>query len=299
MHTPWLEWYYVIYWLPFGLATGILLVSSLGGRHGSHSHDGHNAGAGHTLSHAGHSLKIGGGHAPAAHSAPRGMPVRSAPAGHGAATHGAAAHSAASPSAARSGPVTPGPHGVQAGVRIYNAQTGREFEAHLHVGYGILGFFGFGRAPLTILIGSLMIGWGLAGIIATQAFQADFKAPDRFILPALAVAIVGAILFTKLLGELFARFMVEDETYAIHREDLVGLTGTVVYPVSETGGRIHVFDQFHTLHVEPARIRSGSAGAEKGAEVLVIGLDPEKKYLLVDAMKVEDGGRGEGECVRG
>src|SRR6266568_2752942 len=55
-------------------------------------------------------------------------------------------------------------------------------------------------------------------------------------------------------------------------------------PVSETGGRVHVFDQFRTLHAEPARVTPGQAPIEKGTEVIVASMDPDHGYLIVEPL---------------
>jgi hypothetical protein len=151
-------------------------------------------------------------------------------------------------------------------------------------GQQLLGFFGVGRAPITIVAGSLMIGWGLFGWGATELLRPVLRWPVLFIGPSLAAAAGGALLSAKLFAELSARLMPQDETCAIPREGLVGLTGKVVYPVSEIGGRVHVFDQFRTLHVEAARVDPGQPPIEKGTEVIVASMNPDQGYLIVEPL---------------
>jgi membrane protein implicated in regulation of membrane protease activity len=82
-------------------------------------------------------------------------------------------------------------------------------------------------------------------------------------------------------GEIAAHLIPQEESSAVSVEDLVGLFGTVVYPVSDTEGRIHVFDAFRTLHVEPAHVAPGAASIAKGTSVKVTAISPDGDYLIV------------------
>lgn len=152
----------------------------------------------------------------------------------------------------------------------------------------ILGFFGVGRAPLTIVVGSLMIGWGLTGLAVTAALRDTFPntlAPIPF---AAVAAGFGALLTAKVFGELTARIMPGDESFAITRNDLVGLTGTAIYPVSDDLGRIHVWDRNRTLHSESARLAEPGQPIPRGTEVVVTALDPSGRYLLVRQLEARE-----------
>ena len=258
MSAEWLHWYYLIYLLPAAAAVLVLLLSGLGGHHGGHSHAAstHSVGGLHLHAHsggvhgtsaAGHAHAPAGAH-PTAHSSPAG-----------------AAHAAA---------------------HTHGSHHGHPKESRISgVGPQLLGFFGVGRAPVTIVIGSLLIGWGLFGLAATDLLEHGLHLPPvLFVAPSLAAAAVGGLVSAKLLGELAAKLMPKDESYAISREGLLGLTGKVVYPISETGGRVHVFDQFRTLHAEPARVTPGQAPIEKGTAVIVASMDPDHGYLIVEPL---------------
>jgi hypothetical protein len=244
MAGEWLHWYYLIYLLPAATAVLVLLMTGLGGAHGHHSHSAH--GRLHLHAHAGH------GHV-------RGILHGHAGAGHGH-THPAVAG-----------------HSPTSGV----PQSGRH---EPHAAGQLLGFFGVGRAPITIVIGSMMIGWGFCGTVALEILRPMLGSPALFVGPSALVAGVGAMICAKVFGELAARVMPRDESYAISREGLLGLTGKVVYEVTESGGRVHVFDQFRTLHVTPARVAPGAAPLEKGTEVIVAAMDPQRRFLVVEPL---------------
>jgi hypothetical protein len=251
MSAEWLHWYYLIYLLPAAVAVLVLMMSGLGGHHAGHAHAGH-AGphlhAHHTSAHTG-----AAGHA----TAPAGAHVHSLTAHHHA-----------------GGPRT------QAG--------GHTASRAPSAGQQLLGFFGVGRAPITIVLGSLMIGWGLVGMAVTDTLRRDLLWPPAlFVAPALAAAAAGSMAAAKLFAELSARLMPKDESCAIGREGLLGLTGRVVYPVTETGGRVHLFDQYRTLHVEPARVNAGQAPIAKGTEVIVASMDSDRNVLIVEPLGIQ------------
>jgi membrane protein implicated in regulation of membrane protease activity len=253
MTAEWLEWYYLIYALPAAVAVLVLLMSGFGGHHGGHGHAGHGPLHVHAPVHSAHGSEAGHAAHPAGHAAAH--PEHGAVGGHAARV----AH-AGSPG---HGPDRPVPG----------------------IGQQLLGFFGVGRAPLTVVIGSLLIGWGLFGLAATDLLRHTLHWPALLTFaPSLAAAVAGALLSAKLFGEVAARLMPRDESCAIPREGLLGLAGKVVYPVSESSGRVHVFDSFRTLHVEPARVSPGQPAIEKGTEVIVASMDPDHGYLIVEPL---------------
>jgi membrane protein implicated in regulation of membrane protease activity len=177
------------------------------------------------------------------------------------------------------------PHGPQ--VSAHNGHAGHlhhDGSGHVRAGLArqLLGFFGIGRAPLNIVLGSFLLGWGLCGLLATDMLRRSFPTPAGFVLPTMGVAALGALLSARVFGEMAERLMPREESAVLSRADLIGLTGTVVYPVSDTSGRLHVFDPYRTLHVEAARPARAGAVFPKGAAVTVVGIDPDRHYLLVE-----------------
>lgn len=251
MSAEWLHWYYLIYWLPGAFAVLVLLMSGLGGHQGGHGHAAHGG-----LHLHGHHGGVHTAHAGEVH------------AGHAGGAHGGHAHAGAHPAAHG--------HGSHAGHHGSHPSPS--------IGRQLLGFFGLGRAPITIVASSLLLGWGLCGLGATELLRPILHYPALFVLPSLAVASAGGLVSAKLFGELAARLMPQDESYAISREGFLGLTGKVVYPVSETAGRVHIFDRFRTLHVASARVLPGQPPLAKGTEVIVASLDPDRGTLIVEPL---------------
>lgn len=245
MSPEWLHWYYLIFLLPAAIAVFVLLLSGLGGQHGGHGHAHHGGFHSHGPAGGAHGHAHVAGNAPAAH-------------GHG--THAHAPQHA---------------HG-QARQHAHATSHGPG------VGRTLLGLLGVGHAPITIVIGSLMIVWGIAGIGALEVLRPVLRSPALFVPSAVLFAGVTSLVTTGLLARLAARAMPQPESTALARADLVGLTGKVVYTVSDSVGRVHIFDQHRTLHSESARVAPGLPSIERGTEVIVSGTA--RGFLLVEPL---------------
>ena len=247
-----LQWHYIIFLLPFCLAVLLLLLSSV--------RTGHHRGAGHARhGHGGlrsHSHAAPHGHASGGHS-------------HAQGGHGAKAHS-------------PG-HKTQHG-------SGKSQVANRHAvtpGDVVLGLLGVGRAPTSIVLQTFCMAWGFCGFWANQLLLKT-PAPTLIqMLPSLAIALFGGIAGARISAEIFARIMPQEETFVVSRDELFGLTGNVAFPVTETSGRIRIYDDNGTLHDEMCRVAPGHVPIEKGCKALVIDMDPQGN-LIVEPVTTRD-----------
>jgi hypothetical protein len=250
------QWYYLIYLVPGGAAMLTLMLSALGGmrHHGVHGH-GHGHAVGDYGTATGHSS-----HASTAHTT-------HAPTHHGAPSHAGPAHQAQH-NAVR----TSARHSVQ------SAAT----QLRLSMGEQALFFLGFGRIPTPFVWGSLLLGWGIFGFWATRALQDAWHYPALFALPALAAGAAGAVLIARLAGSMIVRIMPSEESLAVSTVELVGLVGTTAFPVDGARGRVHVYDQYGTMHDCSARTEAGTTSVERGKSVLVVDYDADHDQLIVE-----------------
>jgi len=249
------EWYYLIYLIPGGSALFILLSSVLGGHHrfGGHSHVGVHGHAGS----AGPAIAAGHAH----------------PALHGAHTGVATPHQTG--------------HAVQHGHAQDGDRNGKNTGndatfSHEHPSMpGVLEtFFGIGKVPITMVWGSLCLGWGLFGLYGTEFWSNVTHTPFLFVPLGAVAGVLGAVAtgrFTAILG---ARMMPDTESFAVSSVELFGCHGTVVYAVDTEHGRVHVYDAFGTLHDKEARSRSGAI--PRGHSVVVLDFDDETDRLIVE-----------------
>jgi hypothetical protein len=128
----------------------------------------------------------------------------------------------------------------------------------------------------------LLLGWGLAGLLSTQFLEP--VAPSGFQALAAAIGGASAIGFTRTMSRLVMHLIPADESYATTQDDFIGLSAKVVREVTETAGRVHVYDRMRTLHDRFARCRAGHAPIPANTPVTVIDVDAETGNLLVDPL---------------
>jgi len=253
-----MQWQYLIFLAPMAVSGLLLLLSSMriGHHHGGHAGHGVHAGHGHAVvsaaPHAVHGHAATGAHVPSGGHAPSGGHVAT---GHGSAHHGAAARH--HPSSTRT--------------------AARAASPHL-----LLGLFGVGRAPLPMVIEAFFLTWGMSGCIAVQyLLHANTNPSLAQMMPVIGIAAASGVIGARIISELISRLMPAEESSIVSRNGLYGLKGSVAFPVSETGGRIMVYDDYGSLHDESCRVEAGHAPIERGRKAMIMDCDS-KGNLLVE-----------------
>lgn len=246
-----LHWHYVIFLAPSIVSALLLIFSSVRLGH-------------HTRGHAGRSA------APSArHSAGH---VRSHAGSGSGSKHARSAAHGAKPAAKQAA----GRHASKQSAQAPHGHTGRSLK---EVAAALTGI---DRAPLPLVLQAFGLVWGVSGCLANQALLPGIAEPTAAQLaPVLAIAGASGIIGARIAAEIIARALPQEETLAISRESLYGLTGKVAYPVSETSGRVMLYDDHGSLHDETCRVTPGSTAIERGRTVMVMDRDP-KGYLIVE-----------------
>lgn len=136
---------------------------------------------------------------------------------------------------------------------------------------------GVGRAPFMLLMQLLVLLWGLTGVLLHQFFAAAGPAALLWSVP---VSLVISVLGTRSFAQLFGRFFKQYESSAVKRGHIVGRSGRVVYPVTESEGTVSVRDESGTLHRVRARTQHGIL--DSGQQIIIVGYDPESRMYQVD-----------------
>jgi len=259
--SDYLQWYYLMYLGPGATAMLVLLLSAFsgGGRHrAGHRGGARTGGSNHAHAHSGGSGIKHGGSSGIKHSGGSGV------------KHGGAR--------------TSGAHGHR-GAQAKGGGRRSSVRAVMHGGVleQLALFFGFGRVPMPFLIGGALMGWGFTGFWATQYWVEHSHATGLFWLPALGEAVAGAIVAEKFTAAIGSRLLPQTESCDVSNVDLCGLTGTVVYPIGEQRGRIHVYDDHGTLHEARARLANGEGEIARGKRALIVDYDPAADQLIVEA----------------
>ena len=251
-----LDWYNAIFWGPFLVGAILLAVSSLriGGHHGS----GHGAAHGHGLRvHAGGGMR----HAPA--------PTSHAPAHHG----GQAARGVSG--SARNGRASGDSQTTLAADPRHYPWRGRGL---------VTAILGTGSAPALVVFELFLVCYGVIGMLANGMLLHPPSPAFLSIAASTGIAIGLGAVIARLSAGLLSKIIPSDETCIVTREGLFGLTGTVAYPISETGGRIHIFDEFGTLHDETCSVAAGQSPIGKGSTVRVVDIQADGKLVVEETI---------------
>ncbi|MBC7804661.1 MAG: DUF1449 family protein [Akkermansiaceae bacterium] len=181
-------------------------------------------------------------------------------------TSPSAKHAARTPSGARRNLTTPEVVGTHGAVELFFVVTG------------------FNRLSPLLLAQMFFLCGGLAGFWANRLLLPDTAPPTvAQWLPCLGIAVGVGIIGARLSGELIARLMPQDASSVTQRDGLIGLTGKVVFPITQSSGRIHVYDEFGTLHDETCRLAPGQATIDRGGFAFISDRDRTGHFLVEEA----------------
>ncbi len=144
----------------------------------------------------------------------------------------------------------------------------------------LLHITGADRAPAMMLIEAFCVAWGVCGYWANELTVHATSPTLRQMLPSLVIALACGIIGARIAAEVIARVMPQDESQDVSRDGLFGMTGKVVFPVSATSGRIHIYDEHGTLHDEMCRLASEHEAIVKGRTAMVVDVDTQGRLLV-------------------
>ncbi len=136
---------------------------------------------------------------------------------------------------------------------------------------GALSWLGIGQMPFVIWLATMCFGFGAGGLILQSVATTLFGAPLPAILAVPPVA-VGAILFTRSFGRVFARVLPKTETSSLSERSLSGKRGIVSQGTAraDSPAQVRITDRhgnFHFVRVTPL---VGDPDIPQGTEVLVV-----------------------------
>jgi hypothetical protein len=250
-----LQWWNLIFDLPFVAALIPLLMQATGAAH--FGHGGHGIHLGHVHGGpAGHHFHIGHHHVEVA--APQAAPAAAAPA-HAAAGHPQAGHQAA-------------PHGSQSPSAVSRA----------------LSLLGIGKVPIMMVFSSFCFLWGFSGLAANLLLAPVFGLPALFILPSMGIALVSSVVLTGALSQGVAKLMPSVETYTTPREGFLGKTGHALYEIDGRSGAAVVLDNESNRVQIKCRTEDEGTVIPRGHSLSVARYDEQKDMFVVREISLTD-----------
>jgi hypothetical protein len=152
-----------------------------------------------------------------------------------------------------------------------------------------LGFINVGKVPLTIIVTTFLLFWGITGFASNGIIQRGFGSfPSVFILVSCGVALVVGIIATKFLSGVIARLFPEIETYSSDNQALVGQVARVVSgQVTPKFGRAKVRDQYGNVLTVFCKVPEGKEVIKRGDEIVLVDYDPSDSKFEVAKMEAE------------
>ena len=135
----------------------------------------------------------------------------------------------------------------------------------------IASWLGMGKMPALIWLASVLVGFGLTGLVAQSVITGLFGGPAPATIVAIPAAIVG-VGFARSFGSLFARLLPKTETESLSERHLGRRMGTITQGTAARGkpAEVRVTDRYgntHYLRAEPLR---DAEEIKQGTEVLVL-----------------------------
>lgn len=144
---------------------------------------------------------------------------------------------------------------------------------------GLLELLGVGRVPLSIVLLTLSLLFGTAGLV-TNAFV-EPRLPSFFAAVSIPTALVFSFFATGRLSRLIARLAPTLETYSVRRRDLIGRTGHAIVELTAHDGFAQVKD--HEGNVQQLRVRTTGETLPKGTTLVLIDFDEAGDWYLAEA----------------
>lgn len=145
----------------------------------------------------------------------------------------------------------------------------------------LLTALGIGQVPMALILMSLSVIWGFVGWTSNQVLGEVVKSPAVFVPISVLLALVGSVVFTRFLARWFSRLIPSVETYGVTRARLLGKTGEARYPISETFGEALVRDRYGQLHQVSCRTLPGKEVIPSGSKVVLYQFDSDQDVFYV------------------
>jgi len=144
-----------------------------------------------------------------------------------------------------------------------------------------LSFLGFGRVPFSLILMSFCFIWGFTGWAASKILGSILFFPVIYFWPSAGMALVSAVLLTRVIAKALSRVMPATETYAVPHAALVGKVAEVRFTVTPTSGTATLYDDYHTFKEVSCRIRPEENEVPTGAKVVLMRYEDKEGVFFV------------------
>lgn len=143
-----------------------------------------------------------------------------------------------------------------------------------------LGLLGIGKVPIMMAFSSFSFVWGFTGVVCNLFFSKVLPVPMLFIWPSIGVSLISSLFLTSALSQGFARLMPSVETYTTSREELVGKIGCALYEVNAGSGAAVVLDNYSNRVQIKCRTEDAES-IPRGAKVALMRYEEKSQTFFV------------------
>nr|WP_255326357.1 YqiJ family protein [Sphingobium sp. EM0848] len=146
-----------------------------------------------------------------------------------------------------------------------------DFDLDLHADTDLLGWLGFGRLPLLMLLTIFLALFGMIGLIG-QHLALDFTGALLSPLMAAPAAAIASLPATGVVARLLSPFLPRDQSSAVPLDTLVGSFARIVTGIARTGSpaRARVEDHYGQAHYVMVEPDNADQTLEEGETILLV-----------------------------
>jgi hypothetical protein len=153
--------------------------------------------------------------------------------------------------------------------------------SHEHGGlWGVRGFFGRNKAPMSMVIMIALVLWGGSGLTTNVILGERLHQNAWWVVVSILVAATVSTLGTAGLSRVIGNVMPVSESYASSPRELVGQTAQVRFDVSQEAGTIQLRDKHGNLLDLQGRAPSGGGPFRSGTAVRIVSHLHSNVYLV-------------------
>jgi hypothetical protein len=158
---------------------------------------------------------------------------------------------------------------------------GGHHEGQEHGGlWGVRGFFGRSKAPMSVVIMIALVLWGGSGLVTNTILGERLRQEGWWVVVSILVAGTVSLLGSAGLSRVIGNVMPTSESYASSPRELVGQTAQVRYDVSQEAGTIQLRDRHGNLLDLQGRAPAGGGPFASGTAVRILGHLHSNVYLV-------------------
>lgn len=182
------------------------------------------------------------------------------------------------------GGLDPDGHSLHGEVGTIDSHSGETTAATAAPGLfmSTMGFFNIGKVPLSLVAESLLLLFGLIGILLNRLVAEQLGAYEAYhFIAVFAAAAVASVTLVKAFSELMARYFPMSESYVASYKALLGRPAVVVSTtIDGAGGRAKVRDAYGNDIFVPCLVPENQAPIPKSSPVVLRSYDRQKKRFV-------------------